>query len=195
MQACVCKGTLTTDWSRGLYGPLRSHDAKLERVEATKLIASVKESADLGRAKPAYISSDHTRDATAGVRAELGNRDVVKRTFPREKVKHLPKSPVSLSDLELTGEWTTIGGVEQGDFLIHVSGPETDSKILVCASLTSFTHWQALTSGTGTVPLAPHSPSSCMLSCPSWRVSCELRIRFLTKQAAKHLRATAQGNY
>ena len=64
----------------------------------------------------------------------------MKRTIRREKAKHLPKSPVSLSDLELTGEWTTTGGVDKEDFLIHDSGPESASRILVLASQSALTH-------------------------------------------------------
>ena len=53
------------------------------------------------------------------------------RTVEHSHDKHLPKSPVSLSDLEVTGEWTTTGGVDKEDFLIHDSGPESASRILV----------------------------------------------------------------
>ena len=64
----------------------------------------------------------------------------MKRTIRREKAKHLPKSPVSLSDLEVTGEWNTTGGVDKEDFLIHDSGPESASRILVFASQSALTH-------------------------------------------------------
>ena len=37
-----------------------SHDANLERVEATKIIAYMKESAGTRRAKPAQQYADHT---------------------------------------------------------------------------------------------------------------------------------------
>ena len=117
-----------------------SYDANLERVEATKNIASMKESAGTRRAKPAQLYADHTQDATAHIRAEIGNQDVVKRTIRREKAKHLPTSTVSLSDLEVTSEWTTTGGVDKEDFLIHDSGPEPASRILVIASQSALTH-------------------------------------------------------
>ena len=42
-----------------------SHDANLERVEATKIISSMKESAGTRRAKPAQLYADHTQYATA----------------------------------------------------------------------------------------------------------------------------------
>ena len=64
----------------------------------------------------------------------------MKHTFRREKANHLPKSQVSLSDLEVTGEWTTTGGVDKEDFLIHDSGPDYASRILVFASLSALTH-------------------------------------------------------
>ena len=92
------------------------HLRQLERVEATKIIASMKESAGTRRAKPAQLYADHTQYATAHIRAEIGHQYAVKRTIRREKAKHLPKSPVSLSDLEVTGEWTTTGGVDKEDF-------------------------------------------------------------------------------
>lgn len=141
-KAYVCKGKVTTDSqvARVIRTIAHSHDANLERVKATKIIASMKESAGTGRAKPAQLFADHTRDATTDVRAEIGNQDVVKRTIRREKAKHLPKSPVSLFDLEVTGEWTTTGGVEPEDFLIHDSGPESDSRIFVFASQSALTH-------------------------------------------------------
>ena len=117
-----------------------SHDANLERVEAAKIIASMKESAGTRRATPAQLYAYHTQYATAHIRAEIGHQDAVKRTIRREKAKHLPKSPVSLSDLEVTGEWTTTGGVDKEDFLIHDSGPESASRILVFASQSALTH-------------------------------------------------------
>ena len=83
-----------------------SPDANLERVEATKIIASMKESAGTRRAKPAQLYADHTQYATAHIRAEIGKQDAVKRTIRREKAKHLPKSPVALSDLEVTTRYT-----------------------------------------------------------------------------------------
>ena len=121
-KAYVCKGKVTTDSqvARVIRTIEHSHDANLERVEATKIIASMKESAGTRRATPAQLYADHTQYATAHIRAEIGHQDAVKRTIRREKAKHLPKSPVSLSDLEVTGEWTTTGGVDKEDFLIHL---------------------------------------------------------------------------
>ena len=132
----VCKGKVTTDSqvARVIRTVEHSHDANLERDEATKIIAAMKESAGTRRAKPAQLYADHTQYATAHIQAEIGHQDAVKRTIRREKAKHLPKSPVSLSDLEVTGEWTTTGGVHTEDFLIHDSGPESASRILVFAS-------------------------------------------------------------
>ena len=108
-KAYVCKGKVTTDSqvARVIRTIEHSHDANLERVEATKIIASIKESAGTRRATPAQLYADHTQYATAHIRAEIGHQDAVKRTIRREKAKHLPISPVSLSDLEVTGEWTT----------------------------------------------------------------------------------------
>ena len=141
-KAYVCKGKVTTDSqvARVIRTIEHSHDANLERVEATKIIASIKESAGTRRATPAQLYADHTQYATAHIRAEIGHQDAVKRTIRREKAKHLPKSPVSLSDLEVTGEWTTTGGVDKEDFLIHDSGPESASRILVFASQSALTH-------------------------------------------------------
>ena len=120
-KAYVCKGKVTTDSqvARVIRTIEHSHDANLERVEATKIIASIKESAGTRRATPAQLYADHTQYATAHIRAEIGHQDAVKRTIRRETAKHLPISPVSLSDLEVTGEWTTTGGVDKEDFLIH----------------------------------------------------------------------------
>ena len=64
----------------------------------------------------------------------------MKRTIRHEKAKHLPKYPVSLSDLEVTGEWTTTCGVYKEDFLIHDSGPESSSRIRVFASQSALTN-------------------------------------------------------
>ena len=58
-----------------------SHDANLKRVEATKIIASMKESAGTRRTKPAQLYADHTQYATAHIRAEIGHQDAVKRTI------------------------------------------------------------------------------------------------------------------
>ena len=131
---------MTTDCQVARVIRTVEHDANLERVEATKIIASMKKSAGTRRAKPAQLYADHTQYATAHIRAEIGHQDAVKRTIRREKAKHLPKSPVSLSDLEVTGKWTTTGGVDKEDFLIHDSGPESASRILVFASQSPRTH-------------------------------------------------------
>ena len=141
-KAYVCKGKLSTDSqvARVIRTVEHSHDANLERVEATNIISSMKESVGTRRAKQAQLYADHTQDATAHIRAEIGNQDVVKRTIRHEKSKYLPKSPVSLSDLEVTGEWTTTGGVDKEDFLIHDCGPESASRILVFASQSALTH-------------------------------------------------------
>ena len=99
-KAYVCKGKVTTDSqvARVIRTIEHSHDALL------------------------HLYADHTQYATAHIRAEIGHQDAVKRTIRREKAKHLPISPVSLSDLEVTGEWSTTGGVDKEDFLIHDSG-------------------------------------------------------------------------
>ena len=53
------------------------HSANLQRVEATKIIVSIKESTGTGQAKTAQLFTDHIGDATADDRAEIGNRDVL----------------------------------------------------------------------------------------------------------------------
>lgn len=50
------------------------------------------------------------------------------------KAKHIPVSPDSLSDVEVTDEWTTTAGIDHG------SCPESASRILVFASQTALTH-------------------------------------------------------
>ena len=59
-KAHVCKGKVTTDFqvARVKRTVEHSHDANLERVEATKIIASMKESAGTMRAKPAICRPD-----------------------------------------------------------------------------------------------------------------------------------------
>ena len=82
-KAYVCKGKVTTDSqvARVIRTIEHSHDANLERVEATKIIASIKESAGTRRATPAQLYADHTQYATAHIRAEIGHQDAVKRTI------------------------------------------------------------------------------------------------------------------
>ena len=62
-KAYVCKGKVTTDSqvARVIRTIEHSHDANLERVEATKIIASMKESAGTRRATPAQLYADQTQ--------------------------------------------------------------------------------------------------------------------------------------
>ena len=93
----VCKGKVTTysQIARVIRIVEHSHDANLERVEATKIIASMKESAGTRRAKPAQLYTDHTQYATAHIRVEIGHQDLTQskwrkvhsHSFDSEEVK------------------------------------------------------------------------------------------------------------
>ena len=78
-KAYVCKGKVTTDSQVAMVIRTveHSHDANLERVEATKIIVSMKESAGTRRAKPAQLYADYTQYATTHIRAEIGHQDAV----------------------------------------------------------------------------------------------------------------------
>ena len=74
-KAYVCKGKVTTDSqvARVIRTVEHSHDANLERIEATKIIASMKESAGTRRAKPAQLYAGHSQYVSAHIRLEHHN--------------------------------------------------------------------------------------------------------------------------
>ena len=83
---------------------------------------------------------------------------------------------VSLSDLEVTSEWTTADDVEQEDFLIHENVPESARRILNVTSQTIFTllakadKWYM--DGTLFCGVAVY------YMCPSWSFSCVANWEF-----------------
>ena len=93
-KAYVCKGKVTTDSqvAKIIRTVEHSHDTNLEHIEATKIITSMKESAGTRRAKPAQLYADHTKYATAHIRAEIGHQDP--RTHPLGSPQRQDSNPL-----------------------------------------------------------------------------------------------------
>lgn len=106
-----------------------SHDPQQQAVAVARLRASLKERAAGSRGTLAQLIADQTTDTPIDIRVELGNPETVKRSLRRERAKHMPKNPTSLSELTLDGEWiTTIDG---DPFLIYDNGVHSSARMLV----------------------------------------------------------------
>ncbi|KAK6169954.1 hypothetical protein SNE40_018469 [Patella caerulea] len=72
----LCKGSLTTDLEvQGVVLTVpHSHDPDHDCIEATKIVATMKQAAINCRAKPAQLLSDFTCKATTEVRADVVRR-------------------------------------------------------------------------------------------------------------------------
>ena len=106
-----------------------SHDPQEQSVAVAKLRVSLKERAAGSRGTLTQLMSDHTTDVPVDVRAALSNPDTVKRSLRRERAKHMPKNPASLSELMLDGEWTTT--VDGDPFVIYDNGVDSSARMLV----------------------------------------------------------------
>ena len=106
-----------------------SHDPQEQSVAVAKLGASLKERAAGSRGTLTQLMPDHTTDVPVDVHAALGNPDTVKRSLRRERAKHMPKNPASLSELMLDGEWTTT--VDGDPFVIYDNGVDSSARMLV----------------------------------------------------------------
>ena len=73
--------------------------------------------------------ADQATSAPVEICTGFGNPDSVKRSLRRERARYMPKNPTSLSDLTLDGEWTTT--IDGDQFLLHDSGEESESRMLV----------------------------------------------------------------
>jgi hypothetical protein len=119
-----CNSSLTTDTQiqRAVHSVSHSHDSNQDTVTATKIVG---------------YSCDQQSQAFTTTCRHYQRRNLVRRVIRREKAKHLPRTPVSLSKLELPDEWTTTGGAEPEDFLIHDSGPDAGSDMILVSAFTS----------------------------------------------------------
>jgi len=155
--AFSCKGGISTNAEMNTINSStpHSHDPRDQAVAVAKLKATLKEQASVSRGTPGQLIADHTTEIPVGVRADLGNPDVIKRTIRRERAKHLPKKPASLRELTLEGEWTTT--VDGDQFLIYDNGPDSSDRILVYGSDQGLRHMAASDSWymDGTFDVAP----------------------------------------
>ena len=64
----------------------------------------------------------------------VGKSESVRRTLRRQRRAALPEEPKCASDLQLDKPWTTTGGSDPGQFLVHDSGKDSTDRLLVFAS-------------------------------------------------------------
>ena len=95
----------------------------------TKLRATLKASAAESYGTLSQLVANKTTHVPVNIHAGLGNPGTVKCVLRRERARHMPKNPASLSDLTLDAEWTTTIDGEQ--FLLYDIGVYLDSRMLV----------------------------------------------------------------
>lgn len=100
----------------------------------------MKDNIAVNRGRPAQILTDTLQNYTVEVRAAVGKIESVKRTIRRLKKGSLPKEPASMREIELTEEWTPTGEPYRHPFLLHDSGPESDSRMLVFVTQQGLRH-------------------------------------------------------
>ena len=141
-KALTCYGAVTTDleMKQVICSAQHTHDPDHTKVEAAKVKAALKETAVVNRGRPGQIVADVLVEQPVNVRAAVGQLDSIKRTIRRHQKGALPKDPASLSQLKLEGEWQTTGAPDYHEFLIHDSGDEIQSRVIVFASEQTLQH-------------------------------------------------------
>lgn len=132
-RALSCKGSLTTDLNVEIAkgNTEHSHPPNNSKVEAIKLMSTIKQNATTVRGHTSQILADAVSTVPVEVRVELGKTDTVKRRIRRTKRSALPAEPASLQDLTFDEEWATTGGADPEPFLIHDSGPDSQHRVVV----------------------------------------------------------------
>lgn len=87
-----------------------SHPASAAAAEVVKSRARMKEAVQTSRARPAQVLSAATVTAPAEVRAEMGNRESLRRELRRWKRAAHPPEPASLAAIQLDSNYQSTGG-------------------------------------------------------------------------------------
>jgi len=111
-----------------------SHPASAAAAEVIKSRARMKEAVQTSRARPAQVLSAATVAAPVEVRAEMGNRESLRRELRRWKRAAHPPEPASLAAIQLASNYQNTGGPNPQRFLIHDSGTAAPRRMLVFAS-------------------------------------------------------------
>ena len=156
-----------------------SHDPQQQAVAVTKLRASLKERAAGSCGTLTQLMSDQTTDTPVDTLAGLGNPETVKCSLRRERAKHMPKNPTSLSELTLDGEWTTT--VDGDPFLIYDNDVDSSDRILVFGTDLGLRHLASSDSWYMDEPTPIHLVVRD--PCITWRINCDQCLRLPTQQA------------
>lgn len=57
--------------------------------------------------------------------------ETVKRALRAERSAHMPRDPDSLAQFIIQGDWTTTGGINPVNFLLHDNGPDAADRIVI----------------------------------------------------------------
>ena len=74
------------------------------------------------------------------VRVATGDAESLKRTLRRHKRGNRPPEPATLADLEVDDEWSTTGGTDPENFMIHDSGAQSADRVIVFATDEALRH-------------------------------------------------------
>ena len=84
---------------------------------------------------PARLLAQATSRLPVETRPEIGKSESVRRTLRRQRRAALPEEPKCTSDFILDEPWTTTGGSDPQQFLMHDSVKESTDRVLVFPSL------------------------------------------------------------
>ena len=113
---------------------VHSHPASQDYTEACKVRQSLKDMAQQTRDDPARLLAQTTSRLPVETRLEVGKSESVRRTLRRQRRAALPEEPKCTGDFILDEPWTTTGGSDPQEFLVHDSGKESPDRVLVFAS-------------------------------------------------------------
>jgi len=74
------------------------------------------------------------------VRVAAGDSESLKRTLRRHKRGNRPPEPATLADFELDDEWSTTGGSDPQNFLVHDTGAQSADRVVVFATAEALQH-------------------------------------------------------
>ena len=117
-----------------------NHAGSDSSVAAVKVRARIKDSMQQVRARPAQVLATETLAAPAEVRAELGNRESLRRQMRRWKRGAQPPEPASAAAIDLPDQYKQTGGPNPQPFVIYDNGSTAPRRMMVFASREQLRH-------------------------------------------------------
>ncbi|KAH9376206.1 hypothetical protein HPB48_004234 [Haemaphysalis longicornis] len=111
------------------------HPPSTSSINVAKASLRMKTTALISSENPAKVVSQATQQLTAEEKVMLKSEDSMKKAIRQQRCISHPPTPSSLRDLQMVGPWTLTGGIAPEKFLIHDNGPDSDSRLLIFATV------------------------------------------------------------